>query len=186
MRCHGRLPIVFYSSNYWKVSCILIISNRYSSVFIVCVCVIHSHLCVDRLAHPQNAIRKLLKKEMELIVVKSAIKPILISNIAWFCRWVSCVQNWRSLCSLIVNLIGKGKGKGPYFTRVARDSQLDWWTCGPRCAPLYPPSSVDAPFYEYSKLHGTEESRNRRRSNDGNRTGDSPAQKAVYLPTELR
>jgi len=48
--------------------------------------------------------------------------------------------------------------------------------------------SVNAPFYGYSKLqlHGTEKSRNRRRSNNGDRTGDPPAQKATYQPTELR
>ena len=52
----------------------------------------------------------------------------------------------------------------------------------------YPPSSVNTPFYGYSKLqlHGTEESRNRRRSNDGDRTGDPPAKKAAHQPTELR
>ena len=46
----------------------------------------------------------------------------------------------------------------------------------------YPPSSVNAPFYGYSKLqlHGIEESRNRRRSNGGDRTGDPPAQKAAH------
>ena len=45
-----------------------------------------------------------------------------------------------------------------------------------------PPSSVNAPFYGYSKLqlHETEESRNRRRSNGGDRTGDPPAQKAAH------
>ena len=44
------------------------------------------------------------------------------------------------------------------------------------------PSSVNVPFYGYSKLqlHGTEESRNRRRSNDGDRTGDPSAQKAAH------
>ena len=52
----------------------------------------------------------------------------------------------------------------------------------------YPPSSVNDPFHGYSKLqlHGTEESRNRRRSNDGDQTGDPPAQKAAHQPTELR
>ena len=52
----------------------------------------------------------------------------------------------------------------------------------------YPPSSVNAPFHGYSKLqlHGTEESRNRRRSNEGDRTGDPPAQKAAHQPSELR
>ena len=51
----------------------------------------------------------------------------------------------------------------------------------------YPPSSVNAPCYCYSKLqlHGTEESRNRRRSSDGDRAGDPPAQKAAHQPTEL-
>ena len=51
----------------------------------------------------------------------------------------------------------------------------------------YPPSSVNAPFYGYSKLelHRTEESRNRRRSNDRDRTGHPPAQKAVHKPTVL-
>ena len=49
-------------------------------------------------------------------------------------------------------------------------------------AHLLPPSSVNAPFYWYSKLqlHGTEGSRNRRLSNGGDRTGDPPAQKAAH------
>ena len=55
-------------------------------------------------------------------------------------------------------------------------------------AHVLPPSSVNAPFYGYLKLqlHGTEESRNRRRSNDGDQTGDPPAQEAARKPTELR
>ena len=46
----------------------------------------------------------------------------------------------------------------------------------------YPPSSVNAPFYGYSKLqlHRIEESRNRRRLNGGDRTGNPPAQKAAH------
>ena len=52
----------------------------------------------------------------------------------------------------------------------------------------YPPPSVSAPFYRYSKLqlHGTEESQNRRRLNDGDQTYDPIAQKAARQPTELR
>ena len=79
-------------------------------------------------------------------------------------------------------------GKGPYFTRVARDSATRVISLSPSVRTTYPPSSVNAPFYGYSKLqlHGTEESRNRRRSNDGERTNDPPAQKAAHQPTELR
>ena len=55
-------------------------------------------------------------------------------------------------------------------------------------AHLLHPSSVNALFHGHSKLqlHGKEKSRNRRQSNDGDRTGDPPAQKAARQPTELR
>ena len=86
-------------------------------------------------------------------------------------------------------------GKGPYFTRVVRDSATRVISLSPSVHNNYPPSSVNAPFYGYSKLqlHGTEENRNRRRSNEGDRrsnegdrTNDPPAQKAAHQPTELR
>ena len=76
----------------------------------------------------------------------------------------------------------KSKGKGPYFTRVARDSTTRLINLWPLVCTSYPPSSVNALFYKYSKLqlHRTEEIQNRRRSNDRDRTGDPPAQKAVH------
>ena len=81
-----------------------------------------------------------------------------------------------------------GKGKGPYFTRVAHDSTTRLINLWPTVRTSYPPSSINAPFYGYSKLqlHGTKKSQNRCRLNDRDRTGDPPAQKAVHQPTELR
>ena len=79
------------------------------------------------------------------------------------------------------------KGKGLYF-RVARGSTTRLINLWPSMRTSYPPSSVNAPFDGYSKLwlHGTEESRDRRRSNDGDRTDHPPVQKAAHQPTELR
>ena len=79
-------------------------------------------------------------------------------------------------------------GKDPYFMRVARDSATRLLNLWPSVRTTYPPSSIHSPFYGYSKLqlHGTEESRNRRRSNDGDRTIDPPAENDAHQPTELR
>ena len=81
----------------------------------------------------------------------------------------------------------KKKGKGPYFTRVARDRTTRLINLWPSVRTSHPPSSVNALFYGYLKLelHGTEESQNRHRSNDDNPTGELPAQKAMHQPTEL-
>ena len=74
--------------------------------------------------------------------------------------------------------------------RVACDSTTRLKNLWPSVRTSYPPlpSSVNAPFYGYSRLqlHGTEESRNRRRLIDGDQTGDPPARKAAHQPTELR
>ena len=68
---------------------------------------------------------------------------------------------------------GNIKGKGSFFLggwHVADTTRLiNLW---PSVRTSYLPplnSSVNGPFYGYSKLqlHGTEENRNRRRSNDG-------------------
>ena len=49
-------------------------------------------------------------------------------------------------------------------------------------ASLLAPSSLNVLFYRYSELqlHGTEESRNKHRSNDGDRTGEPQARKAAH------
>ena len=54
----------------------------------------------------------------------------------------------------------KVKGKGPYFTRVVRDSTTTLTNLWPSVHTSYPPSSINAPFWGYSKLqvHRTEES----------------------------
>ena len=110
--------------------------------------------------------------------------------------WQTCsLQNhrggsqWRAAdeTSGFVNTI-LIKAKVLYFTRVARDSPTRLIKLWLSVRTSYPPSSVNTPFYGYSKLqlHGTEGSRNRRRSNDEDRTGDPRAQKATHQPTELR
>ena len=52
-----------------------------------------------------------------------------------------------------------------YLTRVKRNSTTKLINLWPSVRTSYPPSSVNASFP--LQLHGTEESRNRRRSNDG-------------------
>ena len=72
--------------------------------------------------------------------------------------------------------------KGPYFMKVDSDSTTRLINLWPSVRTFHPTSSVNAPFYGYSKLqlHGTEESRNICRSNDGDRTGDPSAQKVAH------
>ena len=73
--------------------------------------------------------------------------------------------------------------KGPYFMKVDGDSTTRLINLWPSVRTFYPTSFVNAPFYRrYSKLplHGTEESRNKCRSNDEDRTGDPSAQEAAH------
>ena len=60
-------------------------------------------------------------------------------------------------------LKGKGKGKVTLFN-VGSSFSYETGINGSRRCALYPPASVSAPFYGYSKLwlHGSEENRNRR------------------------
>ena len=84
----------------------------------------------------------------------------------------------------------KKEGKGPCFTRVARDSTTRLINLWPLVHTSIPFSSVNAPFYGYSQLqlriHETEESQNRGRSNDLDRTADPPVQRTAHQSTELR
>ena len=92
-----------------------------------------------------------------------------------------------SLCPLKKNIAsqrhdgGKVKVKVLIFTRVARDSTTRLINLCPSVRISYPPPSVSAPFYGYSKLqlHRTEESQNRRRLNDRDRTYNLLVQKAA-------
>ena len=66
---------------------------------------------------------------------------------------------------LINQQINKGKGKGKVtLFNVGSSFSYETGINGSRRCALYPPASVSAPFYGYSKLwlHGSEESPNRR------------------------
>ena len=72
--------------------------------------------------------------------------------------------------------------KDPYFMKVDGDSTTRLINLWPSVRTFHPTSSVNAPFYGYSKLqlHGTEERRNICRSNAGDRTSDPSAQKTAH------